>query len=172
MDKISKCNIVKKMLSRGRWFVTLDRDFYGEKRIPHAQYVWLTGNPSFLAVPKHYVVHHLDHDSMNDDISNLVLMDKHHHMAHHVKQRTVNSKVDFKYTVLGRRIFVPSRKPTVWHLKKGDQYSVCIHEKVNDIRELTRMTKRGDFKIATKEDAEKVIDEMWAEFKAKGFITA
>ena len=83
-------NIREKFFKRGRWYVKLESPFNGFSIIPFANYVWLKGNPSFEQIPKGYVIHHLDSDEQNDDISNLVLMQKHHHTAYHFKQKPLN----------------------------------------------------------------------------------
>ena len=51
----------------------------------YANYVWLLNNPQFEDIPPGYVIHHLDFDEQNNDVSNLALMKKSHHTAYHVK---------------------------------------------------------------------------------------
>ena len=76
--------ISSKYLKKGRWHTKVLVD--GEKKVvPMAHYVWLMTNPAFNGIPKGYVVHHLDHDEMNDDPSNLVIMGMQQHRAHHLK---------------------------------------------------------------------------------------
>ncbi len=162
--------ILEKKLARGRWYVKLENKVNNRNTVPNAWYVWLNGNPSFKEIPKGYAIHHLDHNELNDDISNLVLMNRHHHTAHHLKQKTIQPKLNLSYAAIKNRDIIPSRKPTIWHINKNDQYSVCIHEKIDGGREMKRITKRGNFKIKTKKDAEKIAADLWDEFKEKGFI--
>jgi hypothetical protein len=76
--------VAEKILRNGRWHVRLETSIRGRKTVPLAWYVWLKGNPGFKDIPDNYVVHHLDHDELNDDISNLVIMSRYHHTAHHI----------------------------------------------------------------------------------------
>ena len=46
------------------------------------QYLWKKQNGE---IPKGYILHHIDHNSLNDDISNLQLMTRSEHINHHRK---------------------------------------------------------------------------------------
>jgi len=76
---------LEKIFRKGRWYIKSS----GKWAAPFANYVWLKGNPSFKEIPAGYVIHHLDNDPLNDDISNLVLMQKHHHAPYHWKHKTI-----------------------------------------------------------------------------------
>ena len=90
---LENSEIINKTIIKGRWEVTL-RFLNISLKIPHAHYVWLKENPSFNSIPGDYIIHHLDNDPLNDDISNLVLMYKFHHMAYHTKFKNKIVKVD------------------------------------------------------------------------------
>lgn len=57
---------------------------YKGKLILNAKAVWLKYN-NLKQVPKGYVIHHKDGDSLNDDISNLILMKSSEHKSLHNK---------------------------------------------------------------------------------------
>ena len=83
MSLICNYKIVQEILKEKehRWYVVLDESFFSVKTMKKAVYVWLFHNPAFIQIPKGYVIHHLDHNSLNDDISNLALMQKHQHLS-------------------------------------------------------------------------------------------
>jgi hypothetical protein len=86
--------VIGKILQQERWKVILDAPFNGKKTMPLAHYNWLMGNPSFSEIPKGYAIHHLDNDPLNDDISNLALIHKHHHTAYHLKYKILKLKLN------------------------------------------------------------------------------
>jgi hypothetical protein len=92
---ISTYQCLRVFARRGRIYVALKNGNEAQVTMPRANYVWLKSNPSFLTVPNGYAVHHLDHDETNDDPSNLVIMYKHHHVAHHLKQITAKVEISF-----------------------------------------------------------------------------
>jgi hypothetical protein len=88
--------VIGKILQQERWKVILDAPFNGKKTMPLAHYNWLMGNPSFSEIPKGYAIHHLDNDPLNDDISNLALIHKHHHTAYHLKYKNIETKIEYR----------------------------------------------------------------------------
>jgi len=88
--------VIEKILQQERWKVILDAPFNGKKTMPLAHYNWLMGNPSFSEIPKGYAIHHLDNDPLNDDISNLALIHKHHHTAYHLKYKNIETKIEYR----------------------------------------------------------------------------
>jgi hypothetical protein len=76
---------IGKRIAQGRWVVVLEKNIT-KTVMRNAHYVWLKGNPSFLFIPPDYVIHHLDGDPLNDDITNLVIMQKHYHISYHAKK--------------------------------------------------------------------------------------
>jgi predicted nucleic acid-binding Zn ribbon protein len=57
---------------------------YNGKRIELHRYVWII---NYGEIPKGYVVHHIDNDKRNNDISNLALMSFSEHSKYHSKKR-------------------------------------------------------------------------------------
>jgi predicted Zn-ribbon and HTH transcriptional regulator len=53
------------------------------KWVLRAVHVWLQSGQT---IPKGYVVHHKDHNKLNDDISNLALITRAEHANHHRKE--------------------------------------------------------------------------------------
>ncbi len=86
---IEGLEIVDKQIKKGRWQVTLSDRNGRRGKMAHYEYIWLKGNPSFRAIPPGYLIHHLDLDPLNDDVSNLALMFRHHHWAYHLKHKNV-----------------------------------------------------------------------------------
>ncbi len=85
--------IISKFIRKGRMYAVTEEN--GRRlTMPLANCVWLNGNPSFKSIPKGYVIHHLDLDPLNDDISNLALMYKFHHIAYHWKHKNVEVPID------------------------------------------------------------------------------
>jgi hypothetical protein len=119
--------IKKKFLYRDRWYINLETPVNGQTFLPYSHYVWLLGNPAFESIPKGYLVHHLDGDKHNDDISNLVIMHKHHHMGHHFKSFKLSSEVKFNgefVNIFGRNASVPK----LWEHKKLSRWEIYWFE--------------------------------------------
>ena len=87
--------IGEKIFKKDRWYV---RTVIDGKRatIPLANATWLESNPSFNGIPKGYVIHHLDHNQLNDDPSNLALVGKNLHRAYHLKYKFPDQPVNVK----------------------------------------------------------------------------
>lgn len=113
---INNCKVVQEILKEKerRWYVVLDPSFNNVKTMKKAVYVWLKHNPSFMEIPKGYAIHHLDHDSLNDDPSNLALMEKHHHLAHHLKnKKTITPVCVHQNGFLSENNWIPYREPRI-----------------------------------------------------------
>jgi len=93
MEKIENYTVIETVVRHGRFFVKLDKKFSSKYEMPRANYNWLKNNPTFSYIPKGYVIHHLDNDPLNDDISNLALMQRHHHTAYHWKHKNIKTKL-------------------------------------------------------------------------------
>ena len=151
--------ILDKFIRKGRWFVRLQK---GDttRTMPQANYMWLKGNPGFKEIPKAYSVHHLDHDPLNDDLSNLALMYKHHHVAHHLKQKKapiVPIRID------PQDLGSPIRRPRIYYHRNMDRWFISYT--INELGKTVTKSKRNidgrgkNFK--TKEEAEKAIEKLW-----------
>ena len=160
--KITDCKIIEKVFKKDRWYVVLNKPFNGRKQIPYAHYVWLDGNPSFKNVPKGYVIHHLDWDETNDDISNLVLMQKYHHISHHWKNKKVVSPIK----IIPAKEYFPTRKPTVLEDKHQNRFVVQFYEKINGGTKQKKLFSHGNLSgFKSRKDAEKVIYEIWGQYQ-------
>lgn len=116
MEDIRQYEVTRKFLNENRWFVVFRMPFNGKKRMPLSNYVWLVENPQFGDLPPGYCIHHLDHDKMNNDISNLALMKKSHHMAYHTKQNNDKEQERVKLRPpigIGSELTVPTITQTV-----------------------------------------------------------
>jgi len=163
---IKNCKITEKLFRKDRWFVKIDPDYMEAKTMPLAQYNWLLGNPAFKEIPKEYVIHHLDGDAQNDDISNLVLMQKHHHAAYHWKQKTVNPKVTFdrRYWHNGRHTqfhFQPDREPAIRYDKKAKKHYLYFRETLGGESKRRYVSVLNGRKLKTREDAEWAKAQIW-----------
>ncbi|MDX9788923.1 MAG: HNH endonuclease [Desulfobacterales bacterium] len=165
---IGDFKLVEKVFKNGRWFAVLSESLNGTRTIPFANYVWLTGNPCFESIPKGYVIHHLDYDPTNDDITNLVLMQKHHHAAHHWKNKTIKPELNVKiqYDSVNRTGYSPIRKPSI-HKRKDvepEWWTVSFRENINGKNERTFVSKDFDGKrFSNREEAEKFVCAIWRE---------
>ena len=150
----------------GRVYIELINKITNKKRkVPHAIYVWLKNNPSFISIPKGYEIHHLDEDCINDDISNLVIMHKVHHHAYHLKNlipaktiveidREVQKKEDeTEPRYQPRTVYMKSRN--IWLVG----YTIKLNGKGKHKYIYSLDNKGTNFK--TKEEAEKVIKLLW-----------
>lgn len=157
IGEIKGAEIIKKYLMTGRMHIKLR--FAGRTfAMPHANYVWLKNNPSFSKVPDGYVLHHLDLDPSNDDVSNLALMAKHHHTAYHFKCKNINIPV-----TLNGSDGIPQHRPTTYQNKGEGYWNIRYYVRLPDGRLLKKnkysLGNRKRFK--TKEDAEKAISQLW-----------
>jgi len=149
--------IQETVFKKDRFYVVVKTSDGRTNKIPRANFVWLRGNPSFKEIPKGYVVHHLDHDKTNDDISNIVIMAKFHHVAHHWKQKTVDSVV----TVEEDRTR-PIKRPKVYMDAKTKRFYVnLIFLNPEGKKEYKRVYRENGCGFMTKGDAEKYIDKIW-----------
>lgn len=160
--RIQDCKIVEKIFKKDRWYVVLDQSFNGRKTMPYAHYVWLEGNPAFDDIPKGYTVHHLDWDETNDDISNLGLMQKHHHTAHHWKNKKNHTdvKINSDSIPLTRTQFFPLTEPKAYKYKNREAWFVQFTEVVNDKRVLTKLTRYGGKVIRNEATAKQLAFEI------------
>jgi len=160
---IEDCKMLQKVFHNGRWYVDLMPSLNGRDRIPFSHYKWLETNPSFVDIPRGYIIHHLDFDETNDDPTNLVLMSKPIHTAYHWKHKT--QKVPIKFAYNGTRtenIYTPTQKPIIIYDKKQNRHYLHFYEKVNGRNKRKRVFSYGDLSgFKSKEDAEIVRDEIW-----------
>lgn len=137
LDDITNYKIIKKFLSNNRWHVVLNIPFNGKKSMPQANYNWLINNPSFLDIPKGYLVHHLDLDELNDDISNLALMMKHHHVAYHIKHKNIKVNIELRkpINIKGNFYYFENcSKPKIYYRKDRNQWEVNWYERKDGSR--------------------------------------
>ena len=162
---IDECEVKEKFFQNGRWYLRLKAKFYGRTIIPYAQHVWLEGNPAFNCVPKGYVIHHIDHNATNDDITNLVLMQKNHHTAYHVKLKKLKPELDMAVPIKEpkRTVFMPTCKPrvNVDRRRKNPRYFLSMTEYIDGERKRTRISHYDGRKFETREQAEVVANHIW-----------
>jgi len=159
--KIKDYKLVEKVFRKDRWYAILDKPFNGYKRMPYAHYVWLLGNPGFVNVPSGYVVHHLDYDEINDDISNLVIMQKHHHLSYHLKQKTIKSKVkvEVSKTNSANREYSPTRKPKV--RKQAGKYYIDFYERSGGASHRVRLFTWKGKPFLTEQSAKRIANNIY-----------
>ena len=123
--------ILETKFKADRFYIVVRDDDCRQTTLPRANFVWLQGNPSFQKIPKGYVIHHLDYDKTNDDISNLALMYKFHHVAHHWKQKKDISKVDINDKELPEDLtqYAPIKMPTIYFHQPANRFFVRIRQK-------------------------------------------
>jgi hypothetical protein len=155
--------VVEKFIRKGRWYVRVNPPINDKSTMLNAVYVWLKGNPAFISIPKGYVIHHLDHDEQNDDISNLVIMQKHHHAAHHWKQKTIKPTVNIHNDYIGvqRTVYSPVTEPSVIYRKDNKTFFIYFREIINGEKVRTRITRNKGKTIKTLEEALEVKKAIW-----------
>ena len=140
-----------------RWYVKL-KSGAGRRVMAYAVFVWLKANPSFHDVPKGYVVHHLDCDPLNDDPTNLVIMQKNYHSAYHLKYKNVETLVRIDETN-----GLPAYQPKVYFMKNRNryfiQYLVRLPNGKTDDKRIFNLGSGKNFK--TREMAEQAIETLW-----------
>jgi len=148
--------IIETFFRKDRFHVRV-KDNDGIKTMPRANFVWLQSNPSFVAIPKGYVIHHLDVDQTNDDPSNLVLMQKFHHAAYHWKQKTIITKVSVEGSA---ETYCPIKKPKVY--KNGGKFRVNFRE-MDDNGELknTWVSRDENGMFLTQDQAQSYVSRIW-----------
>lgn len=156
--------LVETKFKEDRFYVTVKYADGKQVTMPRANISWLEGNPSFKSIPTGYVIHHLDYNKTNDDISNLVLMYKFHHVAHHWKQKKVVSKVDIDDKKLPEDItqYSPIKKPYKYYHKPARRYYVGFSEKNEVGRSVQKkLWRRNGKPMFLEEDADKLCEELW-----------
>jgi hypothetical protein len=133
--------------------------------MPFANYVWMCGNPSFASIPRGYVIHHLDHNKLNDDITNLAIMFKHHHYAHHIKEKTIDTPVELE--TIGQEDILfdnPISQPRLAYMKDRGYYKLRYLINIDDTKK-----KRREFhkvmgkRITSVEMGMSIIEKLWPE---------
>lgn len=157
--------VVEREFIKDRWHVKFDKPYKGKSRMPQANYVWLKGNPSFEDLPKGYVVHHLDHDKLNDDISNLVIMQKHHHTSHHWKNKTIEPEIVIRgdFSTKGRNRYFPETKPRVYKRNDRGTYYVTFKETIDGESKYIKVGKYKGRTMKKRWQAEKFAEELTSE---------
>lgn len=160
LDDIRNCKIVKKFLNNDRWFVSLDPPFNGKRIIPQAHYNWLSKNPRFEDIPDGYALHHLDFNQLNDDISNVALMKKDHHIAHHLKyvqDKAENQKIKLRTPImLGENLSIP-RVSRIKSYKEQERWGLRWQQTDTITRKRVekQITRIRDRPLRSREEAEK-----------------
>lgn len=162
----TKYEIKEIVFKRNRFYVVLYNTEGKTKTVTRAIYNWLHSNPSFIEIPKGYVIHHLDHDETNDDTSNLALMFKLHHVAHHFKQITTETPIRVEgyelYIKTCADLFQPTTKPKIYWHKPAKRFYVQFAEKDGVGRSVRRrLWKSNGQSLLLKEDAEKFANQIW-----------
>lgn len=165
-QSIKECEIKEKFLRKDRWYVKFFPPFNGSSIMPYANYVWLSGNPAFYDIPKGYVIHHLDGDLLNDDISNLVIMQKHHHVAYHWKQKKIETQViiNIDSVDVKRRQYFPVREPRIYPHRK--RFRLYVREKINGERKGIWINTWDGKPITSMEMAEQIKNVIWEKEKS------
>jgi hypothetical protein len=108
---------LKTVLYQGLKYTSYNENYYvrgtGEKMIWLHKVIW--ENHNNCKIPKGYVVHHKDHDKLNNDISNLVLMRSNEHRKIHTKGKNnprYGVKEDKQHAIeRGKKITLGKLKP-------------------------------------------------------------
>lgn len=169
-NSIADCVPIEKIFVKDKWFVVLDRAYNGKRKMANANYVWLKCNPAFKEVPKGYVIHHLDWDKTNDDISNLVIMQKYHHVAHHWKQKTNTPTIRVSESDVSRNSldYFPTKKPAVGKRTDRETYYIAFRERVNGKLKPWKLGSMFGKTLKTREQAEHYSELLWKNVSGDG----
>lgn len=165
--KIGRFGITKKLLRYGRWYVHLDvhYDEFERREVPQANVVWLACNTSFRSIPRGYVIHHLDHDKLNDDISNLVLMHGNHHTAYHKKNYNTDTEIDIDPHLFdtARETYFPNTEPCIFQRRgtKNPWFFLSFQEIIGDVNKRITVSRWMGKRMQTREEAQMVKDLIW-----------
>lgn len=161
------CTVIEKVFKKDRWCVVLDRGNGVTRTMPQYRYNWLVNNPSFESIPKGYAVHHLDYDKTNDDPSNLALMQRYHHVAHHWKHKKIETKVKIRIDprAIKRNGYYPVTEPEVCYNKQQSCWCLRFFEDHGEELRRRYISTYRDKKFKSKEDAEKAKREIWSRFQ-------
>lgn len=158
IEDINTSEIVGRVLAQDRWMLVLKESFTERtRRVPQAQYNWLMNNPAFSYIPVGYVIHHLDNDELNDDVSNLVLMFRPHHTAYHSKYqaKTLETKIE----ILNINRYLPEKEPQIYKRKDTTVERYVLYWNFYGKRHCLTSFKGRPFK--TVEDAEWAKAQIW-----------
>lgn len=141
--------VLEEIFRKDRFHVKLKFPDGSEKIKPRYIYVWLKHNPSFIDIPKGYVIHHLDHNKINDDPSNLVVMQKYHHIAYHFKSIIITPKlaIDEASFRKGFKEYQPTQKPRSRQVPNADRWYVDFYQR----DELDKLTRQKSIKEMVKQ---------------------
>jgi len=147
--------VIEVVFKKDRFYVRLDTGRGTKRLMPRHIYVWLRHNPSFEFIPKGYLIHHLDLDKTNDDPSNLVLMQKYHHMSYHFKQITITPKIVIDGNVHDGIDVIPTRPPTIqYHAPARRFYLSCMEKDEDGKSQRKRIWRDNGNPLFTREEAE------------------
>ena len=138
---------LEKKIQQGRWQISL---INGDKKIwvPNAHFVWLVGNPAFRGIPSDYVIHHLDGDKLNDDISNLALIQKNYHLSYHAKNIPTTTPVKL---IDLQNSSTPNKKPRAMKGKKSRSWKLLFYADHKD-----QIVSRYDGKLFKINDTQEI----------------
>jgi hypothetical protein len=148
--------------AENRWYVVLDRAFHGAKKWKRAIYAWLKHNPVFQFIPQGYAIHHLNQDSTDDDPSNLALMQKHQHLAYHLKNKIIRPTTSVHFNgFLRESNWEVTREPKINYIARIKRYEVTFVVKEYGVKKRLRMTKYNGSSFKTLEDAKDFVSRIW-----------
>jgi hypothetical protein len=161
---MSSANEITELIWRKDRFYVKTTD--SNTAMPRYIYVWNKHNPAFRGVPKGYVIHHLDHDKTNDDPSNLVLMQKYHHMAHHFKSKIITPSVTIEQDARPDGDYVslePTREPRIYYHQPAKRFYLTVRQKdLTGKPIVSKIWRDYDRPLLTKESAELLRDKIWS----------
>jgi len=155
--------IKEKVLRKGRWHVILHEPYQDKTVYPAAVFSWLIHNPVFKEIPKGYVIHHLDGDPTNDDPSNLALMQKHLHTAHHWKEKTKDIPINHGCIGGHAREYFPINEPKIKFNHRRNRWYLSFSEWHN--REMKRryVSMYRGARFRGRQDAARVKKLIWGD---------
>jgi hypothetical protein len=161
-NKYDLAEVIEVVFRKDRFHVKLKLHDGVIKTIPRYIYTWLKYNPAFMGIPKGYVIHHLDHDKTNDDPSNLVIMQKYHHVAYHFKNKLISPRVIVDGVCFDHEEHQPNKIPSVHFHKPANRFYISFGENNGHGKSERRRLWRDDgHPLLTREEAETLRDKLW-----------
>lgn len=95
-------------------------------------YVWEKHNGK---IPEGYHVHHIDHNTDNNEIDNLIALPSHEHLAYHSKlQNKEKARLNFEINARPKAIeWHKSKEGSEWHKKHYEKTKHLLHKKIEII---------------------------------------
>lgn len=136
------------LLRNGRVYCLIfNEETERNKRIPYHQYIWIM---NYGPIPEGYIIHHIDQNKLNNDISNLQCITKKQHDSIHSKQKWLDPNFKEKMRQVSKnRIRTDQEKDKIREKITGHKVSDESKQKMSDKAKL-RLTEEYKENLSNK----------------------